>query len=240
MEEALAARFVGEHDKALERLGRARAEDPAMRGLDYQFGLTQLDLRDYTAALEAARSSVGKNEETSNAHALVALVLLESVPAGGSPEGVREEILEAVQKSRETDPLNPMPLYVLAEFYRAVGQPERAVEAYQRAIERVSKTDSIMVSTVKAGLSGIRLNHDPNAPPLQLLEVQGVHPPEQLFFGAADALLRGDRDRAVFYLREARERLPEPLFEALLQDSFFQDFLTGVNLDEPSMEIPQP
>jgi tetratricopeptide (TPR) repeat protein len=240
VELALAERFAGRHAEALDYLQQARTQDRTMRGLDYQFGLTYLDLRDYEAALAAARRSVERNEEASNAHALAALVLLEGVPAGGSVEAVREEILESVRRSREEDPLNPMPLYVLAEFYRAAGQPERAVDAYQRAIERVSKTDSIMVSTVKAGLAGIRLHHDPSAPPLVLLQIDGVHPPEQLFFGAADALLRGDRERAEDYLRQARERLPQPLFDALLQDSFFQDFLTGGILTDRSEDSPQP
>lgn len=240
LEAALTERFFGRHERALENLDNARRRNPVMRGLDYQIGLTHLDLKNHDEALDAARLSADKNEETSNAHALVALVLLESVPPGGSLDGVSGEILAEIRLSREADPLNPMPLYVLAEFHRAAGQPERAVEAYQRAIERVSKTDSIMVSTVKAGLSGIRLNHSPTAPPLGLVEVEGVHPPEQLFFGAADALLRGDRPQAEEYLREAQRRLPEPLFDALLQDSFFQDFLPGGMVDAPSPDPPQP
>lgn len=233
VEAALASRFAGRHDEALGFLEEARRQDGTLRGLDYQFALTHLDRNDFAAAQSAARLSVEKDEEKSNAQALLGLIALESVRESGAAESVREEVLAAVQGSRETDPLNPMPFYILAEFYRAAGQPELAVDAYQRALERVSKTDSIMVSTVKAGLAGLRLNHEPGAPPLKLQQINGIHPPEQLFFGAADALLRGDRAQADDYLRQARERLPEPLFEALLQDSFFQDFLTGGNFIDP-------
>ena len=240
VEAALASRFAGRHQEALAYLERARSENARMRGLDYQFALTHLDLRDFDAARAAALRSVDKDEETSNAHALVALVALERARASGSVNGVHAEILENIQRSREIDPLNPMPLYVLAEFQRAAGQPELAVDSYRRALERVSKTDSIMVSTVKAGLAGLRLNYEPGSPPLKLHSVNGIYPPEQLFFGAADALLRGDRAAGEDFLRQAKERLPEPLFDALLQDSFFQDFLPGGMVSDPSIEVPQP
>jgi hypothetical protein len=133
-----------------------------------------------------------------------------------------------------------MPHYVVAEFYRFAGQPELAVDAYRRALERVSKSDSIMVSTVKAGLAGLRLHHEADSPPLKLQSVNGIYPPEQLFFGAADALLRGDQGLAADYLQQAREGLPEPLFEALMQDSFFQDYLPDGIKTLPSSDGPQP
>jgi hypothetical protein len=66
--------------------------------------------------------------------------------------------------------------------------------------------------------------------------INGVWPPEQLFFGAADALLRGDNAAAAEFLGEARTRLPEEVFQAMLQDSFFQDYL------DPSIlaDAPEP
>jgi hypothetical protein len=73
-----------------------------------------------------------------------------------------------------------------------------------------------------------------------LQSVNGIYPPEQLFFGAADALLRGDQGLAADYLRQGRERLPEPLFEALMQDSFFQDYLPDGMDAPPSSDVPQP
>jgi tetratricopeptide (TPR) repeat protein len=240
VEVALAERFAGRHREALDHLQQAREQDATLRGLDYQFALTQLDLRDFEAARASARTSVVKDEETSNAQALLALIALEQARAGGSAEAVREEILLSIGQSRETDPLNPMPHYVLAEFYRFAGQPELAVDAYRRALERVSKSDSIMVSTVKAGLAGLRLHHEADSPPLKLQSVNGIYPPEQLFFGAADALLRGDQGLAADYLRQARERLPEPLFEALMQDSFFQDYLPDGIKTLPPSDFPQP
>jgi tetratricopeptide (TPR) repeat protein len=240
VEAALAERFAGRHAEALSFLQHAREQDGTLRGLDYQFALTHLDLQDFEAARSAAQASLAKDEETSNAHALTALIALEQARAGGSAEAVRGEVLQSVGRSRETDPLNPMPHYVLAEFYRFAGQPEPAVEAYRRALERVSKSDSIMVSTVKAGLAGLRLHHEEGSPPLKLQSINGIYPPEQLFFGAADALLRGDQVAALDYLRQARERLPAALFEALMQDSFFQDYLPGgINIVPPS-EDPQP
>ncbi|MEX1045485.1 MAG: hypothetical protein WEC73_05095 [Chthoniobacterales bacterium] len=236
VEEALAARFAGRHEAALGYLEEAARQDATLRGLDYQFALTQLDLRNFEAARTAARGSAEKNEEKSNAQALGGLIALESVRESGAAEAVREEVLAAVESSRETDPLNPMPLYVLAEFYRAAGQPELAVDAYRRAIERVSKTDSIMVTTVKAGLAGLRLNYRPGTDPFKPQDINGIYPPEQLFFGAADALLRGDRGRADDYLRQARGQLPGPLFEALLEDSFFQDFPPGGSFTNPQSD----
>ena len=240
VEVALAERFGGRHQEALDYLQQAREQDATLRGLDYQFALTHLDLRDFETARAAARTSIAKDEETSNAHALVALIALEQARMGGSADAIREEVLQSIARSRETDPLNPMPLYVVAEFYRFAGQPELAVDSYRRALERVSKSDSIMVSTVKAGLAGLRLHHEADSPPLKLQSVNGIYPPEQLFFGAADALLRGDQAAAADYLQQARDRLPGPLFEALMQDSFFQDYLPDGMVTLPSSDVPQP
>jgi hypothetical protein len=66
-----------------------------------------------------------------------------------------------------------------------------------------------------------------------------VLPPEQLFFGAADALLRRDPEVAAGCLREVRTQLPEDLFEALLQDSFFHDHLPAGILADPRESPPQ-
>ena len=41
LEQALAARLAGNHREALARLEDVRAQDTAMRGLDYQFAQTQ-------------------------------------------------------------------------------------------------------------------------------------------------------------------------------------------------------
>ena len=238
VEAALASRFAGNHAEALRYLGEARLLDPTMRGLEYQFGLTYLDLDDYEQAETSARK-IGRARGGDEQCAGVARVDPAGKVAGGGPGGpAGPEILARLQESRETDPLNPMPLYVMGEFYRADGKPELAVDAYRRALERVSKTDSFLVTTVKAGLAGLRLNYRDGDPPLKLHEINGVLPPEQLFFGAADALLRGDSGGAAGFLREARTRLPEEVFQALLQDSFFQDYLAPGILEDPQQPPP--
>jgi len=240
VEAALAARFAGRNREALGLLEDARRSHPAMRGLEYQFALTYLDLDDYEQAEASARRSVERDEEKSNAQALRGMILLEKARAAGQVAAKLPEIEARLRESRETDPLNPMPLYVMGEAYRAAGRPELAVDPYRRALERVSKTDSYLVTTVKAGLAGIRLNHKDGDPPLKLQEINGVLPPEQLFFGAADALLRGDKAAAAGYLAEAKTRMPEKTFQALLQDSFFQDYLDPSILPDPQPPNPQP
>ncbi len=239
-EEALAARFAGRHREALARLEEARAFHPSMRGLEYQFALTSLDLGEFGPAEDHARRSVDRDEETGNAQALLGLILLEKSRRDGTVATQGGEILARLQASRETDPLNPMPLYVMGEYYRSAGTPKLAVDAYRRALERVSKTDSYLVTTVKAGLAGLRLNHRDGDPPLKLQEINGVLPPEQLFFGAADALLRGDNTAASRFLDGARQRIPDEVFQALLQDSFFQDYLDRGILSDPLKQAPQP
>jgi len=238
-EEALAARFSGNHSEALRCLEAARARDATMSGLDYQLARTYFDLTDFAQADALARRSIERNQQTSNAYALRGFILLEQARAAGNVAEQGPEILSRLRESRFTDPLNPMPLYVMGEFYRADGRPELAADAYRRALERVSKTDSFLVSAVKAGVSGLRLNYREGDPPLKLQEINGVLPPEQLFFGAADALLRGDSPTAARYLQEARTRLPEEIFHALLQDSFFQDYLPPGILNDPQPHFPQ-
>lgn len=236
-EAALGARFEGNHREALRQLEEARLLDPKMRGLQYQFARTYLDLGDYEQAEASARKSIDRDEEKSNAQALRGLILLEKAQAEDKVAREGPEILARLQESRESDPLNPMPLYVMGEFYRADGKPDLAVDAYRRALERVSKTDSYLVTTVKAGLAGLRLNYRDGDPPLKLQNINGVLPPEQLFLGAADALLRGDNKAAGDYLREVRTRLPEEVFQALLQDSFFQDYLVPGILSDPQKSL---
>jgi tetratricopeptide (TPR) repeat protein len=239
VEAALAARFRGDVRGALELLEAARNEDAALPGLDYQFGLTYLELQDYDAAEAAARRSVERGEELANAYALSGWVALKKARRTQSLEGAGDAVMGSVASSRAADPLSPAPFYVLAEYYRSVGRPGSAVEAYQRALERVSKIDSMMMATVKAGLSGLRLHHTPGQPALEPAKFQGAVPPEQYFFAAADALLRGDRETAITYLSKVRVRIPGPLFEALLKDSFFQDYLGSATIPDPHPETPQ-
>lgn len=237
-EAALASRFAGRHTEALGHLEEARQLFPLMRGLDYQFALTYVDLGEYDDALLAAQRSIEKKEEVGNAHSLIALATIEKARQQGSLEMVEDVVVTRLDDARAADPLNSMPYYVLAEFHRMRGRPEAAIFAYQRALERVSKTDSVLFSTVKAGLAGLRLHHGPDSPPYKVIEINGVIPPEQLFFGAADCLLRGDQQQAAVYLREARSRLPEETFNALLQDSFFQDYLPAGILNDPQSQNP--
>lgn len=240
LEEALAARFDGRHAEALRLLEEVRRSDPSLKGLDYQFALTYLDLGEYALADERARRSVEHGEEKSNAQALRGLILLEKSRRDGSLAAQGPEILSVLRASRDADPLNPMPLYVMGEYYRADGKPGLAVDAYRRALERVSKTDSYLVTSVKAGLADLRLNYRPGDPPLKLQKINGVLPPEQLFFGAADALLRDDKVAAAGFLTEAKTRIPENVFLALLQDSFFQDYLGADIPYDPQVSDPQP
>jgi tetratricopeptide (TPR) repeat protein len=238
LEVALASRFAGRHSEALTNLEEARRLYPLMRGLDYQYAMTYLDLDEYDDAVLAAQRSIEKKEETGNAHALIALATIEKARRQGSLELVEDVVMARLDDARAADPLNSMPYYVLAEFHRMMGRPEPALIAYQRALERVSKTDSVLFSTVKAGLAGLRLHYGPESPRYKVVEINGVIPPEQLFFGAADCLLRGDQEQAAVYLREAKSRLPEETFNALLQDSFFQDYLPAGILNGPQPATP--
>lgn len=238
-EAALAARFAGREREALGYFDEARRHDPGLRGLDYQRGLTLLGLGEFDEAEAAARRSLDNGEETGNAHALLALVLLERARAKGAVAESGAAIQAEVEKARLADPLNPMPFYALAEYLRAAGQPDAAVDAYQRALERVSKSDSILISTVKAGLAGMRLNFSPSSPRYKPQEVNGTAPPEQLYFAAADALLRGDQETATGYLERVRSQVPSEVFRALLQDSFFQDYLAGAMVSDPDSKVPR-
>ncbi len=238
-EAGLAARFAGREGEALGYFDEARRHDPTLRGLDYQRALTLLKLGEYDEAAQAARRSIDNGEESGNARALLGLIALERSRGAGGVAAAGDEIRRHVEEARQADPLNPMPLYVLAEFHRAAGEPEQAVEAYRRALERVSQSDSILISTVKAGLAGMRLNFSPASLRYKLQEMNGVAPPEQFYFAAADALLRGDKETATGYLEQVRGQVPSTVFKTLLQDSFFQDYLSGGMVGSPGSTVPQ-
>ncbi|MBU3664776.1 MAG: hypothetical protein FGM15_02690 [Chthoniobacterales bacterium] len=240
VEAALSARFTGRHLEALDQFRKAASLDPSLRGLQCETGLTQMHLGDFDAAEASARRSIELGEEKSNAFALLGLIALERSRGSGQPSAAREAVMQNVQASRAADPLNSMPLYVLGEFHRAVGEEEPAVEAYRMALDRVSESDSILVSTVKAGLTGMQLDYKPGSPPYKIQQINGIQRPEELFFAAADALLRGDKAAAAAFLSEAHEKLPEPLFKALLQDPIFQDYAIGVLSDPTGPSNPQP
>jgi tetratricopeptide (TPR) repeat protein len=231
VEAALASRFAGRPSEALSLLMEARREDPTMRGLDYQIGLTHLALGEFDEAEAAAAGSLARGEEVSNVQTLSAAVLMARAVAAGSVEASRSAVLDRLAAARAADPLSPAPQYVMGEFHRALGEPEAAVEAYRKALQRVAQSDGVIISTVKAGLSGLRLNQKTSGPPLSTPSVAGVSPPEQLFFAAADALLRGDQQAALVFLREAQGRVSDPVYKALLQDSFFQDYLPSRSLE---------
>lgn len=238
VEAALAARFNGDARGALELFEGARREDSSLPGLEYQIGLTYLELQDFDAAEQAARRSISRGEELSNAYALSGWTALRKARETQSLELAGDAVLSSVEASRVADPLNPAPFYLLAEYYREAGRPGQAVEAYQRALERVAKNDSALMATVKAGISGMRLHYTPGQPALEPVKFQDAVPPEQYFFAAADALLRGDREEATRYLSMARTRIPEPLFGALLKDSFFQDYLGSATIPASDEKAP--
>ena len=238
VEQAFAARFAGDHRKALDLFTSAAEADSSLKGLDYQRGLCLLELGETESAAEAAQRSLSRREEKANAYALLVLCQTARVKAGRAAAS-QDEVLALVDKGRAADPLNPAPYYALAEFFRAVGQPALALGNYQKALERVSKSDSMMVATVKAGLSGIRLQQGVGAnvvvPSLQ----DRVIPPEWLFFAAADALIKGDKATGQAFLERARGVLPPDLFKALLDDSFFQDFLPEGMVPDPQTSVSQ-
>lgn len=239
MEKALAARFAGDHRKALAHLEEARRTVPSLHGLNYQTALTYLDLREYDQATEIVRRSLRHGEDISNVHALAAMIALAQARAAGTVETARRQIMQSVQESQEANPLNPTPHYVLAEFYRATGRPDLALASYQKALNRTSKSDSTLVVTVKAGLAGLRKNHNPDDPVLEPEIVDGEAPPEQFFFAAADALLRNDKDRAAARLEQVRKRISPEIYNALLNDPFFQDYLVSGAAPPETVKTPE-
>ncbi len=234
IEDALAARFAGNHREALKLFDAASAEDPAFEGLDYQRGLTFLFDGDIAAAEEAANVSLGKKEEEANAYALLVMCAAAHAASGETTDS--EKVGRWAVNSRAKDPLGPFVHYAMGEYSRAVGQPLAAVDHYRRALERVSATDSYLVATVKAGLSGIRLGQDVDASDFISDSDQRNLPPEQLFFAAAHALRRGDNAEAEAFLARAQKVVQKETFDTLLKDSFFQDYFPEGRLHDPQPE----
>lgn len=233
VEEALAARFAGDHGKALQLLDEAVLADPAIRGAEYQRGLTFLSEGNYAAAETSARASLSKNESVADAYALLVMCAAGRAAAGEATDP--EEVAEWATKARQTDPLAGFYHYAQGEYARATGRPVEAVEHYRRALERVSAADSFLVATVKAGLSGLRLRQSSGVKTVMpSIEDQSL-PPEWLFFAAAQALLDGDQATAKAFLERARQVVRPEIFSALLKDSFFEDFLPdGMIITETS------
>jgi len=235
-EEALAARFAGDNDKAVDLFEQAGAADPQLRGLHLQRGLTQFFAGRFVEAEAAARASLAAKEEMADAYALLVLCAAARAAAGEATD--KAQIEDWTEKSRGIDPLSSFIHYARGEYARAAGEPREAVEYYRKALERVPPTDCFLASTVKAGLSGLRLRQpsDPK-PVMPSLSDQNV-PPEWLFFAAAQALLDGDPETARAWLVRAKGVVRPEIFFALLKDSFFQDYLPDANFSDPQIVDP--
>ena len=235
-EEALTERFNGDHDKALGFFDQAAAADPQFRGLHLQRGLTQFFAGRFAEAEAAARTSLAAKEETADAYALLVLCAASRAAAGEATD--KAQIEEWTEKSRGADPLSSFIHYARGEYARATGESGEAVEYYRKALERVPPTDCFLASTVKAGLSRLRLRQafDPK-PFMPSLSDQNI-PPEWLFFAAAQALLDGDPETARAWLARAKGVVRPEIFSALLKDSFFQDYLPDANFSDPQIVDP--
>lgn len=231
IEEALAARFAGDHAKALQLFDQAAAVDPSPAGLDYQRGLEYLFAGRYSDAEAAARKSLESGEMEARSNAL--LVMCAAARAANGESTDTPQVEEWAAKARAKDPLDSFVHYAMGEYTRAIGQPRQAVGHYRKALQRVSVSDAVLIATVKAGLSGLRLNQTVDAENFMPDLSDESIPPEQLYFAAARALLSNDPQTADAFLRRAREVLPPDVSTALLQDSFFQDYLPASMLFSP-------
>lgn len=235
-EEALAARFAGNNDKALALFNDAWAQDPSLRGLIFQKGLTQFFAGRLTEAENSARDSLAAGEDKADAYSLLVLCAAERARNGETTD--KAQVAEWAEQARGEDPLSPFIHYARGEYARAIGEPREAVEHYRKALERVPPTDSYLVATVKAGLSGLRLRQPTDPKPVMPSIDEENLPPEWLFFAAAQALLDDDHETARAFLRRAQGVLQPEVFSALLRDSFFQDFLPDANLSDPQPVDP--
>ena len=235
-EEALAARFAGDNDKALGLLDQAAGADPSLRGVDFQRGLTHFFAGRWDEAEAAARASLAAKQEVADSYALLVLCAASRESAGESTD--KTQVADWVEKARFADPLAPFIHYARGEYARATGQSREAVEHFRQALERVSPTDSYLVSTVKAGLSGLRLRQPSDVKPVMPSINEDNVPPEWLFFAAAQALLDGDPETARAFLVRAKAVVRPEVFSALLKDSFFQDYLPDANFSDPQIVDP--
>jgi len=230
VEAALAARFAGDNDKALQLFDEAKAADSSLQGLDYQRALTQFFAGRFGEAEASAQTSLIAGLETANAKALLVLCAAARAAAGETTDP--RQVADWAASARSADPLSPFVHYALGEYARATSQPREAVEHYRRALERVSGADSFLVATVKAGLSGLRLRQDTDPKPVMPSLSDNNIPPEWLFFAAGESLLEGDRATAGAFLARAKTVVRPEIYAALLKDSFFQDYLTeGISHD---------
>ncbi len=238
-EAAFSAGFAGEWDRAIELFKQARETDPDLRGIDLQLARCEYERGDYAAAEVFAQRSLDREESECSSHLLLARAALAKAQQAGSLNLALEPVMARLEMARRADPTNPEPFFHLAEVHRLKGQPAEALLAYQRAVERLPGTDNLFIATVKAGLSGLRLHAGDEARPVLTVPESGPVPPEQLYFAAADALLRNKVEEGEALLQRVRPHVPAGTFQALLKDSFFLDYLPAEamqRLQEPSKQ----
>jgi len=212
----------GNAAEGLEELKTLQTQWPSVVSMHYLVALAALENGNEELATSKAEESIAKRQRVSDSLALLAVI--ESQKAArrdkfvlGNPVKRAEEYL---RRSIAADPANPYPHFELASVLRYSGKRAEALEEVRAAMARLSAVDSHLVMDITEQIMERETMPD-NQLPADIGTTDNV---QKLVPAAYVAMRRGNFDRAVELLSEARQGMTPDIFAYVVNDPALRRF----------------
>lgn len=212
----------GNAAESLEELKALQTQWPSVVSMHYLVALAALENGNEELAASKAEESIAKRQRVSDSLALLAVI--ESQKAArrdkfvlGNPVKRAEEYL---RRSIAADPANPYPHFELASVLRYSGKRAEALEEVRAAMARLSAVDSHLVMDITEQIMERETMPD-NQLPADIGTTDNV---QKLVPAAYVAMRRGNFDRAVELLSEARKGMTPDVFVYVVNDPALRRF----------------
>jgi tetratricopeptide (TPR) repeat protein len=214
IDEALAARAVGEIDRAYEVFKKIQSAYPWVRGIALETVVMLLPAKRSAEALAFANTSIQSGQDLAAGHVAVGLI--------AQNEGKLDSALMAFETAHHIDPCNADILFYWSEALREMGRSAEALKKLEAAIARSASESSLYLFNLKHRLAqlevdGLKIDGDTVQ---RVLDASNL-PAEEYLMAAALTLEAKEIPATVELLTRAGTRLPPTFFRFLLNDPVF-------------------
>jgi len=203
---------------ALNGMLAIEERNPETPSLAYLSSLAALKAGNVTLAEEKALESIAKRERVSDSLALLAVVDPGKSGTRLGDPNVRVE--EWLQKAALADPANPRPPLELAGVLRLQRRNDEARSSLEASRARLTPVDSEAAVLTTLALLDLEETPDDNLP----VSIRVRPDPTSLFASAYLQMRKGNHASAAAILREAKDQMPEQIFQYLLGDPALRKF----------------
>lgn len=142
--------------------------------------------------------------------------------------GQAERMFDRYEAAHLADPANPRVLHLWGDALRGAGKNREAAEKYRESLERADSRSQAWVTGVKLRLAELEAGPESGRrAAVEAVEGGDADGAAYLLAAAAAALEaaaggQADAEQARAFLREARDKIPGPIFDYLIRDPLFQ------------------